>query len=262
MPDWIEGIVAESVRQYVLNWVAMARSSERGDVLETTTLSVAIAGTSVPLFNLAMPKHPLVTAGDAGTAAAEAIREFERHQVPGIFTAPQSWLPGGAHAAIEAAGMRYLFSLMGMRTARLNEPQRPVRAEAVLLAPEAAPEPLARINGLSYRMPEEEWTELLLPRFWRSSPRAYAVFEHGEPVAVGAAATAEGISYLMWMATLPDARRKGYAEAIIRRAWSDAQKLDGAKCTVLHATAMGRPVYAALGYVAVAEFPTFLWNGK
>lgn len=261
MADWIEGIVAESVRQYSLNWAAMARSSARGEVLDTELLSCAIAGTTVPLFNLAMAKRPIQTPDAAAAAATEAISEFQQRGIPGVFTAPASWLPPGAPPAIEATGMHYLFSLMGMRTAHLNEPEQATRAEVRLLSAEEAVEPLARVNGVSYGMAEDEWSQLLLPRFWQAGTRAYGVFENGEPVAVGAAATAEGVSYVMWMATLPQARRRGYAAAIMRRAWSDAQKLDGAKFTALHATAMGRPVYAGLGYVGVAEFPTFLWSG-
>lgn len=262
MADWIEGLVAESVRQYWLNWAALARSSPAGAVVESAGMSLAISGTRLPLFNLAIATAPIRSAAGAGVLAAEAVREFESRALPGTLTAPASWLPPGSREAIHAAGMRYLFSLMGMRTARLNDPIRPARAEVVLLSPEEAAPPLARVNGICYDMRQEEWSQLLMPGLWRSGPRAYGVFENGKPVAVGAAATAEGICYIMWVATLPEARRKGYAEAILRRAWSDAQTIDGAKFTVLHATAMGRPVYAALGYVAVAEFPTFLWSGK
>lgn len=261
MPDWIETIIAESVGQYARHWAAMAATSGHGAVVETETLLLAIAGTAVPLFNLAIPKRPFRDAAACGAAALEAARAFAERRVPGSFTAPASWLPPGARAAVEAAGMPYRFSLMGMRTARLNDPRRPLRVEVTELPPEEAAEPLARVNGLAYKMPEEEWRQLLLPRFWQSGPRAYAVFDQGEAAAVGAAATAEGVSYLMWMATLPQYRRRGYAEAILRRAWSDARQRDGAKCTVLHATAKGRPLYAALGYVAVAEFPTFTSNG-
>lgn len=262
MPDWIEGIVSESARQYLLNWRLMAAASPSGAVFESPKLAYSIAATAVPLFNLAMAKGPVAPVGEAATLAEQAIAEFRRRRVPGILTAPGSWLPGNARAEIESAGMQYLFTLMGMRTARLSEPERPARPEVRELTPEEAAEPLARINGLAYAMEETEWSQLLLPGFWSSGPRAYAVFEGTDPVAVGAAATAEGISYLMWMATVPDARRRGYAEAIIRRAWSDARTFDGAKFTVLHATKMGRPVYARLGYVAVAEFPTFVWNGE
>jgi GNAT superfamily N-acetyltransferase len=262
MPDWIDTIVAESVRQYVVNWKAMARSADLGAVVETARLEFAIAGTSIPLFNLAMAKAPFPGAGEAAEAAAEAVAEFRRRGVPGMLTAPASWWPSESEPGIEAAGMRYLFSLMGMRTARLNDPTRAIRAEVREFAPDEAVEALARVNGIAYGMEPAEWAELRLPRFWTSGPRAYGVLEGSEVAAVGAAATSERVSYVMWMATLPRARGKGYAEAILRRAWADAQRLDGAAVSVLHATRMGRPVYARLGYVAVAEFPAYLWTGS
>jgi ribosomal protein S18 acetylase RimI-like enzyme len=261
MPDWIDGLLAESIEQYLYNWRGMAKASPAGEVFESPSVSYAISAAGVALLNLAMPKRPARSASEAAEWALEAVGEFRRFGVPGIFTAPASWLPEGAQAEIEAGGLRYIFSLMGMRTARLNDPEHPQRCEVRELDPAEATEPLARINGICYDMEESAWSHLRLPKFWESGPRAYGVFEHGEPVAVGAAATSSGVSYLMWMATLPSARGRGYAEAIIRQVWKDAQERDGAKFTVLHATQMGRPVYARLGYVAVADFPTFVWGG-
>jgi GNAT superfamily N-acetyltransferase len=45
------------------------------------------------------------------------------------------------------------------------------------------------------------------------------------------------------VATTPDARRKGYGEAVVRHALQTAHEATGIRRTVLHATEDGYPIY-------------------
>ncbi len=261
MSDWIGGLIEESLDQYWRNWALMAAAAPAGEVFESNALHYAIAGTSIALFNAAFVRRPLAAMDELEAAATEASAEFRRRKIPGVLTGPTSWLPAGTQDRLETLRFRRVHSFMGMRTARLNEPERPPREiDLREIDGDAAVEPMARINGAAYGMDRESWQQLLLPNFWRRPVRAYGAYEGGDPVAVGGVATAQNVCYVMWMATLPQARNRGYAEAIIRRAWEDSRQQDGAKVTALHATEMGRPVYGRLGYVAIAEFPAFGWQ--
>ncbi len=153
--------------------------------------------------------------------------------------------------------MKQDFKVMGMRTARLNEPVRPAPGIRQVNGDEAT-ELIARVNAVAYGIPKELESVIHLPGLWQGDVRAYAVFEDQNPVAVGASVIQHGICYIMWMATVEKARGKGYAQAIVYRAWNDAREKDLARMTVLHATQMGRPVYHKLGYTAIAEFPGFV----
>lgn len=57
-----------------------------------------------------------------------------------------------------------------------------------------------------------------------------------------------GCLFLFLVATMPEARRKGYGEAVVRHAVQTAHKATGISRTVLHATEAGYPLYLRLGY--------------
>ncbi len=54
------------------------------------------------------------------------------------------------------------------------------------------------------------------------------------------------------VATDPVHRRRGYADAAMRRALEVAAAAHGALPTLLHATDAGRPVYERMGYSPIA----------
>jgi ribosomal protein S18 acetylase RimI-like enzyme len=65
--------------------------------------------------------------------------------------------------------------------------------------------------------------------------------------------------YLGWVATLPNYRNQGYAEAVIRHSLEQAAQRYGKKRTVLHATFVGFPVYQRIGYQPTAYFRTYTY---
>jgi predicted acetyltransferase len=64
----------------------------------------------------------------------------------------------------------------------------------------------------------------------------------------------ENCLFLFLVATLPEARRKGYADAVIRRALNATYEATGIKRTVLHAIDAGYPLYHSLGYHPTGKF--------
>jgi GNAT superfamily N-acetyltransferase len=62
----------------------------------------------------------------------------------------------------------------------------------------------------------------------------------------------EGCLFLFLVATMPEARRKRYGEAVVRYALQTAYQATGISRTVLHATEAGYPLYLRLGYHPVA----------
>jgi predicted acetyltransferase len=63
--------------------------------------------------------------------------------------------------------------------------------------------------------------------------------------------------YLGLVATLPDYRNQGYAEAVIRHSLEQAAQRYGKKRTALHATPAGFSVYQRMGYEPTAYFRTY-----
>jgi len=259
--DWIDQLIFESQQHFQEAWSRMAKAGPTPVVETRGEVDLAIAGVRLGLFNAAFPRGPLAGPNAVRQAASTAREAFAALGVPGLFTLPSSWLPAGGAAALAELGFRPELSNSGMRTARLEEPQRylgPPRAFRI--DPGVAAEWMARVNGLAYGMSPAEWESMVLPRLWMlPEVSSYAVEEGGEVAAVGAAILQNDCCYLMWMATRPEWRRRGMAEKIVRAAWDDA-RASGARLTALHATPAGRPVYSRLGYTRIADFPGFVWS--
>jgi predicted acetyltransferase len=62
----------------------------------------------------------------------------------------------------------------------------------------------------------------------------------------------DGVRYVAMVATDPAHRRRGYADAAMRRALEIAADRHGDVLTVLHATDAGRPVYERMGYAPIS----------
>ena len=115
--------------------------------------------------------------------------------------------------------------------------------------PEPEPEPtlddLGRINDLAYG------TGDAFQRVMGSGPadprHTYLARIDGEAVASVVSYDHEGDCSIWWVATVPEARGRGLAAGLMRRALADGRERD-CDVTTLQATKLGRPVYERLGY--------------
>ena len=85
-------------------------------------------------------------------------------------------------------------------------------------------------------------------RFWEPPLVGYVGYAGDEPVTTTVVIPFDGMAYVAWVATSPDHRRRGYAQAIMRYALSNARAVLGTQRTHLHATDAGSPVYRKMGY--------------
>jgi GNAT superfamily N-acetyltransferase len=257
---FIDRIVEESQMRFRDAWALLAEAGPRPYVDDREGVRFTLAGVPIALFNAAFPAAPLRSLKEVGAMAERVTQSFREQRVPGLLAVPASWIPRGGREVLAQAGFSTETGFVGMRTAQLAEPRYPLSVEPGEVSGVEASQILARLNGESYGMDSADWRHLELDTLWRPPVHAYAIWEENQPAACGAFAQLGDCCYLMWMATRPSSRGRGYAEAIIRKAWKDARERYSAKVTVLHATPMGRPVYLRLGYLAVAEFPGFVWE--
>jgi predicted acetyltransferase len=69
-----------------------------------------------------------------------------------------------------------------------------------------------------------------------------------------ATAIINGHCIFLFLATMPEVRRKGYGEAVVRHALQTAYEATGISRSVLHATEAGYPLYLRLGYHQTVKF--------
>ena len=108
---------------------------------------------------------------------------------------------------------------------------------------------------MSYNVPPETSLSLVKEHtLWHEHAYGFVAFEGDKPVSTATTIVNDGCLFLFLVATAPDSRRKGYAEAVVRHALQTAYEATGIRRTVLHATEAGYPTYLRLGYHPTVKF--------
>ncbi|MFI7696243.1 GNAT family N-acetyltransferase [Nonomuraea sp. NPDC049655] len=104
------------------------------------------------------------------------------------------------------------------------------------------------INARAYGMPPEAGRLALAgSQLWRGDVHAYLGYRDGRPVTCAATVAGPHSIFLALVATLPEEMRKGYGEAVTRKAIHEGGRRSGHRRLVLHATPAGQPVYERIG---------------
>lgn len=148
----------------------------------------------------------------------------------------------------EAVGLELAFSGHGM-AGELSIPE-PLHPELEFRRVETDDELAAygTINALAYGMPPEAGRNAFADSaVWRHDAYAYIGYRDGRPVTCAATIGSEHSIFLALVATLPGEMRRGYGEAVTRKAIHEGIKQTGHRRVVLHATQPGQPVYERIG---------------
>jgi ribosomal protein S18 acetylase RimI-like enzyme len=93
---------------------------------------------------------------------------------------------------------------------------------------------------------------------WKSDRmQAWLALEGNHPVACAATVEDQGNLFLALVATAPGSRRKGYGEAVVRKALHEGGRATGLKRATLHATDAGLPLYERIGYRKVGTIHSY-----
>jgi GNAT superfamily N-acetyltransferase len=128
-------------------------------------------------------------------------------------------------------------------------------------APETQPVELRTLGAINDRVYgyEDGRLERTLAALPPDAVDPHSIHHNGEAVAVTFTFDAGDDATVCWVATLPQARRKGLASGVIRGALRKAKER-GRTTTTLWASAMGAPVYERLGYRTLGHL--HLWERR
>jgi ribosomal protein S18 acetylase RimI-like enzyme len=153
-------------------------------------------------------------------------------------------------AACEARGMVVDGTpmMMGARISELDLARREVPAEIG----DGSWNDLGPINDAAYGLPREHFAPLMrgLPT---EGYRLAVARRDGAALACAAAVVDAGNAHVVFVATLPDARRQGLAAECMRTVLR-AAAADGCTTTTLEASQAGEPIYAAMGYASLGRY--------
>lgn len=247
MADLVDSI--ESVEQLAVVWRAMVLDRDPdADVRDLPGLAVRWADCRFPFWNC-------VTLTDVGAdaevvgqrlgQAAEIMRAKER---PGFLWVFEDLLGEEALAGLAAAGrvgLAYAFPGVGMAGNLLPLPE-PVHPDLtfVRVSTREHLRAYADLNSRAYGFPLEDGRDGLLgSTLWRERVYAYLGMRDGVPVTCAGSVEAEGRLFVALVATDPAWERRGYGEAVTRKALYEGGRATGLSRATLHATAAGSPVY-------------------
>ncbi|MFD3687022.1 GNAT family N-acetyltransferase [Nocardiopsis sp. NPDC058631] len=253
MTDRTESI--ESMEQLAAAWRTMVLDRDAdADVRDLPGIAVRWADCRFAFWNC-------VTLTDVGadaalveerlTRAADIMRSKTR---PGFLWLFEDLLGedarAGARAGAERAGLEYAFSGTGMAGDLLPvaEPSHPDLAFVRVTTDEQV-RAYADLNSRAYGFPLEDGRDGLLgSALWKQGVYAYLGLRDGVPVTCAGAVEVQGRLFVALVATDPEWQRRGYGEAVTRKALHEGGRATGLTRATLHATEAGTPVYPRIGF--------------
>ncbi|NSC25423.1 GNAT family N-acetyltransferase [Streptomyces albus subsp. chlorinus] len=246
----------ESMEQLAVGWRALVLDRDpHADVRDLPGIAVRWADCRFPFWNC-------VTLTEAGADArlveqrlgeAAGIMRAKRH--PGFLWVFEGLLDEGGRAALgpaaERAGLAHAFPGTGMAgdLFPLPEPAHP-DLTFVRVATDEHLRAYADINARAYGLTVEDGRDGLVgSRLWKKQAYAFLGMRDGTPVTCAATVETAGRLFVVLVATDPEWERRGYGEAVTRKALYEGARATGLTRATLHATMAGAPVYPRIGFV-------------
>lgn len=245
----------ESAQQLTVAWRAMVLDRDPdADVRDLPGIAVRWADSRFSFWNC-------VTLTDTGAGPdllvrrlSEATDIMRAKKHPGFLWLFEGLLDDGARTALataaEQAGLGYAFPGRGMAGDLLPIPE-PVHPELtfVRVRTDEHLRAYADLQSRAYGFPLEEGRDGLVGSArWKSEMYAYLAMRGDVPVACAATVEAQGRLFTAFVATDPQWQRRGYGEAVTRKALYEGARATGLTRATLHATVAGAPVYPRIGF--------------
>ncbi|KNB53856.1 GNAT family N-acetyltransferase [Streptomyces caatingaensis] len=245
----------ESVQQLTTVWRTLVLDHDAdADVRDLPGIAVRWADSRFAFWNCITLTGTDTGAELLGHRLGRAADIMRTKNHPGYLWLFEDLLDDEARSALETtaeqAGLQYAFPGTGMAGDLLSipEPAHPdltfarVRTDEQLRA-------YADLQSRAYGFPLEEGRAGLTgSTLWKNDIHAYLALRDDEPVACAATIEAQGRLFVAYVATDPRWQRKGYGEAVTRKALHEGARATGLTRATLHATAAGAPVYPRIGF--------------
>jgi ribosomal protein S18 acetylase RimI-like enzyme len=250
-----------SVQQFIGAWRVMCSGSP-GYVRSTVDgVDYVFSGIPIPFFNVAILSESALSAATLAQKAQQACAWAADKEVPWLFVLTHEALEPGvdATAIADAAGLAPLMPMTGM-IAHTITPGRPVPADLEVTTPadDDGCGAIIDVNAVAYGMDLEAGKTILARRAFWDDHFLTIGWSGGKAVAGTAVLMVDGYRYVAMVATDPAHQRRGYGDAVMRRALELSAVQYGDRPTVLHATDAGRPVYERMGYTPISTHTVFL----
>ena len=245
----------ELLDQYKTMWRRFTDDHGGADTQERPGLALRWTDSAFPFWNMIFLDEEGIGTQLLQDRLEDAASYMRARTGTGFVNVFEDQLDDAARAGLpeiaERAGLLFALNQHGMAGDILPvpEPTHPalrferVRTDEHLRA-------YADLNSIGYGFPLEAGRSGLVgSALWKADQmHAYLALENGVPVACAATVEDEGNLFLALVATAPASQRKGYGEAVVRKALFEGGRATGLARATLHATDAGFPVYSRIGY--------------
>ncbi len=253
--------ITESLDQWVKFCSTLPNRARGGEVVDGPGVRIVCCRTLWPLGNSGIFTTPLESGTDLERRIGTVHGFFRDRKCNGmVFVADH--LTARMRDQVPEVFARYGFvpvvTITGMAADALLPPLRPLPdLDYRPVSDAAAYRTLWELNAVAYEVPPEwgpdgcEQSQLGQPAF------GLIGYRDGRPAACAVTVPIEGRLYMAFVATAHEFRRLGCAEAVMRRSLDDAARATGLRRMILHASPMGRPLYAQMGYHDTLPFTAY-----
>ncbi len=236
------------------------KASSRGSVEERDGLLLIDSGVDYSVFNIAMLAEPIEQLRDLEIRLGLAAEWYKRLRTKWSLWICDQMVAPPLHrhlgSILTRYGMHSLTHAPGMIAEQLAPPQRPLPVLDYRLVDDARTRiDFAHLTTLNFDIPFATSRAIYEPEgAWVHDYVGYVGYVNKRPVTTAAVVISEDAIGFYSVGTIPEFRRKGYAEALMRLLWADAQKVSGIDRTVLQSTRSGHELYQTMGYRDVTHF--------
>jgi len=254
--------VAENLLE-ALRFFGQARAD--AEIRDLPGVSLIFCGLNYAAFNAALQARPID--GDVqelGRLIDISAEHFDARSLRWTYWLCQDFLAQPlrreAPRVFKRHGLRHLTEAPGMYAERLAPVTRSLPSIDVRpVADEPTRGAFAEVMSTSFEIPHSVSLSVYgAERAWKGTFQGYVGYSNGRAVTTTAAVITGDILGLYSVATLPQHRRLGFAEAIMRQVIHQVHQTHGISRTVLQATSSGLSLYEAMGYRTVTRFNVFI----
>lgn len=165
-----------------------------------------------------------------------------------------------ARSSFQRCGLNPLTDPPGLYADALLGPRRTLPSLQVRrVENEATRHAFAYVTSIAFELPQDICRQIYgIERAWSGSFEGYVGYLGGVPVTTAAVVVSDEVAGIYSVGTLPNARRQGCAEAIVRAALEDVRQRTGIEASVLQATTSGLSLYERMGYRKITRFNVYI----
>lgn len=254
--------VAENLLE-ALRFFGQARAD--AEIRDLPGLSLIFCGLNYAAFNAALQARPIEGDSQELSHLIDVSAEhFDARSLRWTYWLCQDFLGQPlrreAPRVFKRHGLRHLTEAPGMYTERLTPATRSLPSLDVRpVADESTRAAFSEVMSTAFEIPHSVSMSVYgAERAWKGTFQGYVGYSNGRAVTTAAAVITGDVIGLYSVATLPQHRRLGFAEAIMRQVVEHARQTRGVSRTVLQATSSGFSLYEAMGYRTVTSFNVFI----